>query len=150
DVTGAETDIAALQKISLGAIDLSKIVTVKEITFPITLAPELTNESGVTEAIVTVTVEGLATREFEVDDITLANVPDGLKAEAVTQSRLVLVRGPKTAVDAIYQSQLRIIADVSKAPAAEGRYTIPAKVYLDGSSDVGVVDDCNIVVTISR
>ncbi|MEG1720121.1 MAG: hypothetical protein RR281_00300 [Pseudoflavonifractor sp.] len=150
DVTGSQADIAALTELNLGAIDLSKVVTVKEFTFPVTLTPELTNESGVKEAIVTVTVEGLTTREFEVDDISLANIPAGFQAEAVTQTRLVLVRGSKAAVEAVFGSQLRIVADVSKAPASPGRYTIPAKVYLDGSSDVGVVDDCNIVVTISR
>ena len=72
--------------------------------------------------------------------------------EAVTQARTVMVRGPEEAVNAIFKSQLRIVVDVSAGipSAAVGRYDIPAKVYLDGSSDVGIVGTYNISVSLSR
>ena len=53
-------------------------------------------------------------------------------------------------MDAITSSQLRIVADLNNAVAATGTQTIPVKVYLDGRSDVGVVGDYNIVVSILR
>ena len=47
-------------------------------------------------------------------------------------------------------NQLRIVADLQNAVAATGSQTIPVKVYLDGRSDVGVVGDYNIVISIRR
>lgn len=152
DVSGAEDDIEGLDKITIGEIDLSKLVTTKEFTFPINLASELTNESGITEVTVKATIQGLTTREFDVENIQLINVPEGYAAEAVTQSRTVMVRGRSEVVNAIFKSQLRIVVDVSAGipAAAMGRYDIPAKVYLDGSGDVGVVGAYNIAVSLSR
>ncbi len=152
DVSGAEDDMEGLDKITIGEIDLSKLVTTKEFTFPIHLAAELTNESGITEVTVKATIQGLTTREFDVDNIQLINVPEGYAAEAVTQSRTVMVRGQSEVVNAIFKSQLRIVVDVSAGipAAAMGRYDIPAKVYLDGSGDVGVVGAYNIAVSLSR
>lgn len=152
DVSGAEDDMEGLEKITIGEIDLSKVVTTKEFTFPVNLAGELTNESGITEVTVRATIQGLTTREFNVEYIQPINVPDGYTAEVVTQSRTVMVRGPEAAVNAIFKSQLRIVVDVSAGipAAAVGRYDIPAKVYLDGSSDVGVVGSYNISVSLSR
>ena len=152
DVSGAEDDMEGLDKITIGEIDLSKVITTKEFTFPINLAGELTNESGISEVTVRATISGLATREFEVDNIQLINVPAGYTAEAVTQSRTIMIRGTEKAVNAIFKSQLRIVVDVSAGipSAAIGRYDIPAKIYLDGSSDVGVVGSYNISVSLSR
>lgn len=152
DVSGAEDDMEGIEKITIGEIDLSKVVTTKEFTFPIQLASELTNESGIAEITVKATIEGLTTREFDVDNIQLINVPEGYTAEAVTQSRTVMVRGQEEKVNAIFKSQLRVVVDVSAGipTAAMGRYDIPAKVYLDGSSDVGIVGSYNISVSLSR
>ena len=149
-VSGAPADLEPLKEISLGDIDLAKVLGSDTLTFPISLASELTNVSGVTEAAVTVSVEGLTTATLEVDDIELIHKPDGYFAEAVTQTRQVQVRGPAEAVEAVTASQLRIVADLANAVAATGTQTIPVKVYLDGRSDVGVVGDYNIVVSITR
>ena len=76
-VTGPETDMEGLEEISLGSVDLSKVVGTKEYTFPITLDPGLENVSGITSAKVTVKVEGLSTATFEVGNITVNQPPDG-------------------------------------------------------------------------
>ena len=149
-VSGAADDLELLKEVSLGNLDLSKVLASDVLTFPISLAAELNNVSGVTEATVKVTVNGLSTSTLEVDNIELINIPAGCKAQSVTQSRQVQIRGEKAAVAAVTQSQLRIVADLSQAVAATGTQTVPVKVYLDGRSDVGVVGEYNIVVSISR
>ena len=120
------------------------------ITFPISLASELTNVSGVAEATVTLSIEGLATTTLEVDNIELIHCPEGYAAEAVTQTRQVQVRGAADAVGTVTASQILIVADLENAVAATGTQTIPVKVYLNGRNDVGVVGDYNIVVSITR
>ncbi len=149
-VSGAPADLEPLKEISLGDIDLSKVLGSDTLTFPISLTPELTNVSGVTEAAVKVSVRGLATATLEVDNIEFINVPVGYTPQKVTQTRQIQIRGEAEAVASVTQSQLRIVADLNNAVAATGTQTIPVKVYLDGRSDVGVVGDYNIVVSITR
>lgn len=149
-VSGAPADLEPLKEISLGDIDLAKVLGSDTLTFPISLASELTNVSGVTEATVTLSIEGLTTSTLEVDNIELIHCPNGYDGEPVTQTRQVQIRGTAEAVASVTASQLRIVADLENAVAATGTQTIPVKVYLDGRSDVGVIGDYNIVVSIVR
>lgn len=149
-VSGSAADLEPLKEICLGDIDLSKVLGSDTLTFPISLAPELTNVSGVAEAAVNIAIEGLTTATLEVDSIELINKPAGYEAKAVTQTRQVQIRGTEEAVAAVTASQLRIVADLNNAVASVGTQTIPVKVYLDGRSDVGVIGDYNIVVSILR
>ena len=102
------------------------------------------------EGTVTVTIRGLSTRTLQVSNISFINQPDGYRAEAVTQSCSVQIRGSQEAVEAVTASQVRIVADLSEIQLATGSQTIPVRVYLDGGSDVGVVGEYNIVVSLTR
>ena len=149
-VSGGEDDLEALKELNLGSVELYKVFGTDTLTFPIQLYSELTNVSGITEATVTVKIQGLATKTLEVDNIEIINKPDGYTVEPVTQTRSVQIRGTQEAVDAVVATQLRIVADLKDITPATGNQTVPVKVYLDGSSDVGVVGDYNIVISIER
>jgi len=149
-VSGSAADLEPLKEISLGNIDLAKVLGTNTLSFTIPLASELTNVSGVGEATVKVAVSGLTTATLEVDNIEFINKPAGYEVEKVTTSRQVQIRGSEEAVASVTASQLRIVADLQNAVAATGSQTIPVKVYLDGRGDVGVVGEYNIVVSIKR
>lgn len=149
-VSGSPDDLEPLKEISLGNVDLAKVLGTNELSFTIPLAAELTNVSGVSEATVKVTISGLTTATLEVDNIEFINKPSGYEVEKVTTSRQVQIRGTQEAVESVTASQLRIVADLQNAVAATGSQTIPVKVYLDGRSDVGVVGEYNIVISIKR
>ena len=129
--------------------DLAKVVGSNTLTYPISIDSRLENVSGETSASVTVTVEGLSTRNFEVDNIQLSNQPAGFTSTAVTQTRTVAIRGQAAALDALDASQIRIVADLSEFKNA-GTYSVPARVYLDAEDSVGVVGEYSISVKISR
>ncbi|MEA4932870.1 MAG: CdaR family protein [Lawsonibacter sp.] len=148
-VSGSETDLQDLTELSLGSVDLSKVVGTNHITFPIALDPSLENVSGVTSATVTVTINGLSTRMFDVDNIQLSNVPDGYSVTSATQVRTVVVRGREEDLANIDVSQLRIVADMSDITTV-GTYSVPVKAYLDANSSVGVIGEYSIVVKISK
>ena len=148
-VSGAEEDLRDLTELSLGSVDLAKVVGTNSITRPIDLDPRLENVSGITQATVEVTVSGLSTRSFDVDNIVLSNTPEGYTVTSATQVRTVVIRGREEDLDAIDASQLRIVADMSEISTV-GTYSIPVKVYLDASSKVGVIGEYSIVVNISR
>ncbi len=148
-VSGAEEDLEPLKEILLGEINLSSVIGRQTFEFDIPLNSELNNLSGTTKATVEVRIYGLSNKVMEVDNIQLENVPDGFAAESVTKTLQVLVRGPAEELDLILPFHLRVVADLSKVDAAVGRYTVPVKVYLDGTSDVGVVNsEYKIVVDI--
>ena len=47
-------------------------------------------------------------------------------------------------------SQIRIVADLSDLDPSTGTRTVPVRVYLDGSSEVGVVGTYNVSISITR
>ena len=149
-VSGSDEDLENLDSISLGEINLADVFGTLTQSMPIQLDSALTNVSGITEAKVTVTVKGLTTKTLQVSNISFINKPDGYRVDVVTQSCSVQIRGSEEAVNAVTSSQLRIVADLSDMELATGSQTIPVKVYLDGSSDVGVVGNYNIVVSLTR
>lgn len=148
-VSGAEADLEGLEEISLGSISLSDVVGTNTFTRPITLDPSLTNESGLTTATITVTVGGLDTEVFAVNNIRTTNLPEGYNAETITKSVLVTVRGPAEDLANIDASQIRVVANLSGV-TTEGNQQVRAYVYLDGTSTVGVIGEYSISVNISR
>lgn len=62
----------------MGKIDLADVVQENQTyTFPIVLASELSNDSGISEATVTISVKGLETKTVETSNIEVINVPEG-------------------------------------------------------------------------
>lgn len=148
-VSGSQADLDALTEISLGGVELSKVLERKVIQLPINLDPSLNNESGNATAEVTITVEGLSTRTFSVENITTTEPQEGYTAQVVTQSLQVTVRGREEDLETIDASQLRVVADLSQATTLGGS-RVPARVYLDSPSKVGVIGEYTVAVDISR
>lgn len=148
-VSGAEADLDGLEEISLGSIDLSDVVGTNTFSFAITLDPRLENVSGIDTAQVTVTVEGLSTQIFAVTNIRTTTPPSGYTAEVVTQSVTVTVRGREEDLANIDASQIQVVADLSGVNSAGSR-RVPARVYLNGTSTVGVVGEYTVVVDMIR
>ena len=150
-VSGSEADLAGLSSISLGEIELGNIFSQDTFTFDIQLASGLENVSGETQATVTVEITGLTTRTLEVDNIQWINAPEGCTVELVSQVRQIQIRGSEEAVNAVIASQISIVADLTDATI--GTQNVPARVSLNGASDVGVAGDENyyrVVVNIAR
>ena len=147
-VSGEEDDIAGLTEISLGSVDLAKVVGTNSFTYPIELDPRLENVSGVSQAVVTVTVNNLATKTFHVEDIDLINTPAGRTSQATTLMCTVVVRGREEELEKIDASQIRVVADLADVTSM-GSFTVPAKVYLNAPKAVGVIGDYYIAVNIS-
>ena len=148
-VSGSEEDLAGLNALNLGDVDLAQIAGSSETrTFPVQLDPRFENVSGITEAQVTITLKDLATKDFQVENIELVNTPSIYTAHSTTQVRTITLRGDQEALDAISPSQIQIVADLSNV-AAEGSYPVPVRVYLNAAGNVGVVGSYSIIVNVS-
>lgn len=148
-VAGEEAAIKDLPELSLGSVDLSKVIGTSTLTFPVTLDPSLENVSGVSTVTVTVTVNGLATRTFDVDNIVVSTDSKEYKVSSTTQVRTIQVRGKKEDLAAIDASQIQIVADMSEITSV-GTYPVPVKVLLNASGDVGVIGEYGIVVNVRK
>ena len=150
-ISGEEEDVLALAGKSIklkGVIDLSKD-TSQPITLPITLAPELTNDSGVSEATVTIQLTGLESKTVETTNIEVINPPQGYLATPVTQSIQVRVRGLPADLAAVSDYQVRVVVDLKGQDFSPGQFRPQAKVYLDVDGQVGVVGDVYVVISIT-
>ena len=147
-VSGEEADMEGLESISLGSVNLAQVVGTKAFTFTIDLDPRLENVSGIAQATVTVTIDDLATRTINVDNIEVINVPPGRSAEIVTLVRSVVVRGHEADLEQLDSSQFRIVADLSDVTATGG-LPVKATVYLNAPQNVGVIGEYSVVVNIS-
>lgn len=147
-VSGEEDDIANLTEISLGSIDLSKVIGTSSFVFPVELDPRLENVSGISQAEVTVTINNFETKIFDVENISLIHTPAGRTAKVTTQVCSVVVRGRKEALEKVDVSQISVVADLSDVTSV-GSFTVPGKVYLNASKEVGVIGDYYIVVNIT-
>ena len=141
-ISGDETDITPLEgsSITLGEIDLSQVIQDGQTyTFPIELSPELTNDSGITQAIVTITVSGLETKTVETSNIQIINTPEGFTADPVTQSLQVQVRGPASSLEDVEGYQLRVVVDLEGENLRQAQFPFTPRIYLDGDGKCGVV-----------
>lgn len=149
-VSGPEKDLRHMDKLSIGSIDLAQVMNSMTKEFPIYLPAELENVSGITQAGVTVSIEGLTTKAVEVSNIELINVPKGYSAVLTTQRRTIVLRGTKKELDKVTPAQIRIVADLADLSTATGSYNVPVKVYLYTDGDVGIIGQNNVVVNLSK
>lgn len=147
-LSGSEADLAMYSSINLGSVDLAKVISSENFTFPIPVGQEVVNISGVQEATVTVSVQGLSTANFTTDNIELVN-PNNVDAELITRSLTIQVRGSEDALAQILPQYIRVVVDLSDLSAIpDGQSLVPAKVSLVGVADAGVIGEYKAAVLI--
>ena len=141
-ISGDEADVTPLEgsSITLGEIDLAQVIQENQTyTFPIELSPELTNDSGITQATVTITVSGLETKTVETSNIQIINKPEGFTATPVTQTLQVQVRGPASSLEEVDGYQIRVVVDLEGETLRQAQFPFTPRIYLDGDGRCGVV-----------
>ena len=152
-LAGDAAAIDSTTKLILGTINLSTFATDFSATYTI-IPPNCTeNMTGVTEATVTVSITGVATKSFSVnpDNIICINVPDGYDAENITQALNVTVRAPQEVLDRISEVNLRAVADLSNLGTnASGVFTPTVEIKIDGFPEAGCVGEYKIYITLKE
>jgi hypothetical protein len=151
-LAGDSETLDGINKIVVGTIDLSEIATSLRETYPIVIPNGVENLTGETDVTVNVEIRGLATKQMTVTNIEVKNVTEGYVAEVITQSLEVTVRSTQAMLDLIAPNNLRAVVDLKDIGNTVGRFTMPAKVYVDGygETEAGVVGEYNVVVFIER
>ena len=152
-LAGDAAAIDSTTKLILGTINLSTFATDFSATYTIIPPNGTENMTGVTEAAVTVSITGVATKSFSVnpDNIICINVPDGYDAENITQALNVTVRAPQEVLDRISEVNLRAVADLSNLGTnASGVFTPTVEIKIDGFPEAGCVGEYKIYITLKE
>lgn len=110
----------ALMVCTINLAELEKNTT--EQIYAITLPEGVTNHTGVTEAVVTVKITGVSTREFTINNIQSINVPAGLKAEIINANLTIKVRGPSAEMMMLKPEDITAVVDFSAAEIGTATY----------------------------
>lgn len=142
-LAGSEADIDKLNVFSLGVIDLSdpKIVSGEPFVRPLNLAENLTNISGITEVMITVTFQKeVVTRTVEITSkqFVAINQPQGLEPQYQTQKLKVTLRGSAQAMAQLDESKIIVSVDLSNLRAGE-RLNFAATVQVEGTDQIGAM-----------
>lgn len=146
-VSGSESQLAAIEELELGSIDLSTLTKDSVLTFPIKLPEGVENETGVTEATVTVRFKNLATKTLKVSNFNLVNVPKGMSAKMITQALEVKMRGTKSQVDKLKTSNVTAVIDFTDTKT--GTVKINAQIT-SSVSGVGAVGTYTVSATVKE
>lgn len=139
----------------IATVNLADIRDGDQIVFPIPLADELTNLSGVTEVTVSFELSDLLeTRIFNVTEFDFRNLPDGWSATAITQMLAIEIRGNRYYTEQLTDENVRVVVDFADMDLVEGHHTVPVTVYVDTlgpATQVGVLgSDYRIVIALDR
>lgn len=140
-----------INSIVLGNIDLASFQSSYTHTFAITIADEIQNLTGVTEANVTVEVRGTHTKTFTTDNISCKNVTNGYSATIDTKSIEITLRSKDTsALDKVKPDDISVVVDLKDYGTTTGQVIASGTVYINGVENVGAVGDIRVSVTISK
>ena len=148
-VTGGEAVLAELGDTytvcSINLADIEK--SSNELKYTINLPEGVTNQTGVSEVVVTVRFSGLKTRDFVVDKIEMTNIPDGMIAEVINATLTVRVRGPEEEISALTEKDISAVVDLSAAEA--GTATYKAAIVIDEKyPNVGAMKTSSVSATV--
>ena len=148
-VSGGEALLNELgDSLTICSLNLAEIDRgTSEQTFAINLPEGVVNQTGVTEAKVTVKFSGLKSREFTITDIESLNVPEGMTAEIISTSLTVKVRGPAAEIDRLTGNDIFTTVDFSGAAAGTATYRA-AITFSEDFPNVGVVKSVSVSATV--
>ena len=148
-VTGSDALLEGLDEWNLGTIELGELLSDTNLTYPITLPEGITNETGITEATVSVKFPNLRVRTMQITNIEAINVPAGMEVEMITQSLQVKLRGPAAMVNAMTERDVMVTVDFTDAEL--GTDTKKATVTISSKYDgVGAVGTYSVAVTVKE
>ena len=134
--------------LSLGTLALEDVQGSETLTYDILIPDGVNNLSGITSATLTISSGDISTKEVEATHFSYENFSGDHTVTVVTSSLPVTLRGSASDLEAIYGSEVHVIADLSDIAADSGSYTVPARIEVSGY-DVGAVGTYEVTVHIS-
>jgi len=150
-VSGDPEALRDFDTLILNTIDMSQFTSSATQSFPISLPQHIQNDSGESSATVMISVHGLASEDFAVENLFVVNTPPGHSYEFVSRVIDVRLRGRAEDLVNITEMNIRVVADLSDLitePLTEPeRFRTLARVYIDGTeADIGAIGEHRITI----
>ena len=140
--------IAAIDEIKLDTLSLADLKAAETFTYDIPLPDGVDNLSGVTSVTLTILFDDIDSLTVDATQFGYENLTTERDVTVVTSTLSVTLRGTSTALARVNEENLRVVADLTNVSDADGVYTVPATVYVDGL-DVGAVGSYQVTVRLS-
>lgn len=148
-VSGGEAVLAELGDTytvcSINLADIEK--SSNELKYTINLPEGVTNQTGVSEVVVTVRFNGLKTKDFVVDKIEMTNVPEGMVAEIINANLTVRVRGPEEEINRLTEKDISAVVDLSAAETGTATYKAVIQIS-EAFPNVGAMKNSSVSATV--
>lgn len=142
-LAGDSALLEGMNRIVLATIDLTEFSNTFTDTYTIPLDNGLRNTTGETEAKVTIEIAGLTTKSFKVTNLSCINTTEGYSANIISESLDVTLRGREDVISQIKPENIRAVADLADFNESTGIFMTPAKIYIDGFTNVGALKPAN-------
>lgn len=150
-IAGDSRIVDDLKFIEIGTIELASFTSGYEHTFTIPLEEGVQNLTGVSEAKVTVEINGTHTKAFTTTNISCKGVSSGYHATIDTKEVEVTLRALSSDIlDRIKPEDISVVADLSDYGTTTGQVIVNAQVRVSGHDNVGAVGDVRVTVTIYK
>ena len=148
-ISGSEKILQTITELVVGSVDLSTLDADASMKFPIALPDGVTNLSGVTEVTAFINFENLSIKKFNVSNIRVTNVPEGMAYDLMSQVLEVTLRGNPALISSLDPEDISIVVDLAGKEA--GTFTVKAAVVIDNSaySSIGEMGTYSVSVTLT-
>lgn len=147
-VYGDADRLRAIDSISLGEFNLANLRSSSEYNYSIPIPEGCENLSGVTWASLKASFKDMTSASLIASQFVCENVPEGKNAEVLTEELEVVIFGTADDVAAVSGADILVVADLTDYSAAAGGYTVPARVLVETSGDIGVSGTYQVRVNI--
>ena len=150
-VSGGEAVLAELgDTYTVCTINLADVEkSTNELKYTISLPEGVTNQTGVSEATVSVRFTGLKTKEFTIDNFQMINVPEGMEAEIINANLTIKVRGPEEEINKLHARDITAVVDFSAAEVGTATYKATI-VFSDKYPNVGAMKTNSVSATVQN
>lgn len=129
------------------SLNLADIEKNSDLKYTISLPEGVTNQTGVSEATVTVRFTGLVTKEFTVEQFQMINVPEGMEAEIINANLTVKVRGPSEEIGQLKAGDITAVIDFANAEPGSATYKANI-LFAEGFPNVGAMKTNSVTATV--
>lgn len=147
-VSGNESDLAGLEVLEVGTVDLSKLLEDQQLTFDIKLPAGVNNVTGVDKVTVDIKFLSLAMKTLQITNIRPINVPADMYAEINNKVMPITFRGPADMIESLTAEDVVVEVDIANMQA--GTTSVKPNIIIDKYPGVGAVTYDNVVVELQQ
>ncbi|MCQ2405900.1 MAG: CdaR family protein [Oscillospiraceae bacterium] len=152
-LSGDSDVLSGVNRLVLDSIDLSDIDGTFKKSYKLAIPNDTQIIKGTTDVTLELEIVGLVQKKVTVsaENISVTNLTEGYSVEIINDNiPNVVLRGRETALSAVADVNVRAVADLSQQGNVTGVFTLPVKIFVDGSADVGAVGDYSVTLKISE